>query len=212
LRSLNFDSKFAAAHVLNKYHRNSLQVALQAVYPDHPWAPDLFSMKPKGYWKNMEHVRSFFEKLSAKQGFQSLDDWYKLTKASVLAAGGSIVSGTTSLKIWLISCLSVGSGLLDAYSGSVYKALTKSFPEHLWLPWKFKNPPKNIWRDLGTRRAFVDSVARQKRLDPTKVDDWLRLGPKDIIESGGGGLLTNYYAGSLPALLKDIYQDLDWPP
>src|SRR5690242_7978426 len=77
-------------------------------------------------WQNIESHKEFFERLSKKLGHKSKDDWYTTSLSDVQESGGS--------------------GLLEYYYGqSIPKALKTLFPEHKWIPWKFKRVPNHGW-------------------------------------------------------------------
>lgn len=63
--------------------------------------------------------------------------------------------------------------------------------------------PKNHWKDRNNQRVFLDKVA--KALKITNPSDWGKITTTQIIESGGGTLLNDYYKGSLFNTLQSVY-------
>lgn len=108
--------------------------------------------------------------------------------------------------------LAIGAGLLDTVGGSVLGALSKAFPNHAWVPWHFKTPPRNTWTLLQNRRDFLRAIAHQHGFDETDADAWIREITPDLVrKSGGSGLLTRIYSGSVRTMLLDVFPGLSWP-
>ena len=42
------------------------------------------------------------------------------------------------------------------------------------------------------------------------MDDWYKIKTNEIHEFGGGGLLSDYYGGSLVKALSTIYKEHNW--
>jgi hypothetical protein len=61
-----------------------------------------------GFWHNRENQKMYFMWLAEQLGIETQHDWYSLKLRTVLAHGGS--------------------GLLDQFSYSLYKALRSVFP------------------------------------------------------------------------------------
>jgi hypothetical protein len=80
------------------------QKALQAVYPDYVPAS-----KPRGYWKDKENQKKFFDQLAVKWNIQNKDDWNQATGGIVVQEGGrffrkyygSLQQGTNILRYTL---------------------------------------------------------------------------------------------------------------
>lgn len=47
-----------------------------------------------------------------------------------------------------------------AFGFSPSKLLASAFPQHEWLPWKFKKRSRGMWESEGHRRAFFDWLQR----------------------------------------------------
>jgi hypothetical protein len=90
--------------------------ALQAVYPD--YVP---KTKLRGYWKDKENQKKFFDQLAVKWNIQQRDDWKKVTYDMVLKEGGSF--------------------LVNHYGGSL--------PRGTDVPWKHSNISKSITSSLS---------------------------------------------------------------
>lgn len=60
-------------------YKGSITTAMMDTYPDFSWKPWLFEHTPKGYWEDMENQKQYLEWLGKRLGYNSMDDWYKLT-------------------------------------------------------------------------------------------------------------------------------------
>lgn len=63
-----------------------------------------------------------------------------------------------------------GSGLLARYNNSFYVALAKAFPEHDWLPWKFRAIPRNFWQDKEHVKKLLHYL--ETKLSIKSLEDW----------------------------------------
>jgi hypothetical protein len=61
-------------------------LALKASYPD--YAP---MTKTRGYWKDKENQKKFFDQLAIKWNIQKQEDWNKVTYDMMLKEGGSFI-------------------------------------------------------------------------------------------------------------------------
>src|SRR4051794_7185547 len=115
--------------------------ALRDVYPEHEWLGwKLDEQIPKGYWKETDHLREFFNWLSTRLGYTAMDDWYNVSQEDIQKNGGV--------------------GLLRTYfCDSPTKALQIVYPEHNWLPWMFNRKYRGFWNHQFHHRLFFDSSA-----------------------------------------------------
>ena len=61
---------------------------------------------------------------------------------------------------------------------SLYRLLTKVYPDFEWLPWKFAKVPANFWSDVKNQRSFLDWVAKEfKHKD---LSDWYNVNTQVI--------------------------------
>ncbi len=74
------------------------------MYSEYEWQPHKFKTS-RGYWKDKNNHKQFFDQLAKDWNFQSMDDWYKVTVHDVYDHGGSTL-------------------LNKYYNGSLVKALT----------------------------------------------------------------------------------------
>jgi len=85
-----------------------------AWYPDLGFVPWMFEHDvPRGYWKQEENHKAFFDWLGKKSGHKTLDEWYNIERRIYYKYGGM--------------------GLLrDYYSDSPATALQRIYPNHRW--------------------------------------------------------------------------------
>jgi hypothetical protein len=62
------------------------------VYPEHQHVWQLRELSPKGFWKDTENHRAFFDRLAKKFNIQQPDDWYRVTARMVAKEGGHFIN------------------------------------------------------------------------------------------------------------------------
>ncbi len=101
--------KHGGGALLQKYN-NSPSTLLTSVFPDYPWQTHKFARVPVRHWDDMSNQRAFMDTLAPKLNVTHMDDWYNLTCASLQQHGGG--------------------RLLAKHNNSLFKLLTKVFPEY----------------------------------------------------------------------------------
>jgi len=107
-------------------------------FPDHLWQPWMFSSLKKQWWQSLDNQRTYWQWLASAQQWKNFEDYYQATYDLVIA--------------------NRGSALMRLYSSSPFRALKSAFPEHEWLPWKFKNTPTGYWEDIDNQRLYVKLI------------------------------------------------------
>jgi hypothetical protein len=98
------------------------------------------------------------------------------------------------------------------YGDSLPQALADVYPEHQWQPWRFSVAPSRYWRSLATSaepeklRAFVTELGQQLGVD--SLEDWYRVSPSQVKESGG--VIGLKSIGGLRKALKLAYPEHSW--
>lgn len=141
--------KNGGIRLLNGYN-SSPSKALISIFPQHDWKLEKFENKPlqlkvshnaqrkeflssiptrlqkipRGFWKDKENHKKFFDWLQNELGYKRMDDWYNVTKEDI--------------------CKNVGASVLNKYNDSPSKALMSIYPEHNWELEKFKNKPRKL--------------------------------------------------------------------
>lgn len=89
------------------YYKNSLQTALETIYPDITWQDEWFS-KTQGYWEKISHQRALFDRIKKDLQISKASDWGTVCKSEVKKRGA-----ITTLRI---------------HKGSLWRALNEIYP------------------------------------------------------------------------------------
>jgi hypothetical protein len=137
------------------------------------------------FWDNKENQRIFLNNLGKQLGFQSLDNWYNISKKQIEQNGGN--------------------SLLRNYYGASPSKLVKSvYSEHSWNEFKFSNV-HNISNE--EQRNYLEELGN--KLGIRYMDDWYNITQKLIMENGGSSILQKY-KGSPSKMLLSIYPNYPW--
>lgn len=168
------------------YYNSSPSAALQSVFPEHDWVLWKFKQVPRGYWEDTQNRKGFFDRLFKTLGYQTMEDWYKVTQEDIIKNGGIGVISTY-------------------YNSSPSLALQNIYPDHEWIMAKFKNVPQGYWEK--DHRIFFDGI--YKILGYKTMDDWYNTDPVFILKHGGSGLIQKYKNSTALALQK-VYPEHTW--
>jgi len=83
----------------------------------------------------------------------------------------------------------LGSTLLRQYKDSLVMLFSSLYPEHSWLPWKFKHAARNYWKSKENIIRFMEHMRSVKGF--TTIEDWYKLSVDDFSEQGGN--CANFY-------------------
>jgi len=61
---------------------------LAVAYPEHHWEIWKQTGVSKAHWKQVEHVRRYFDWLKSQLDFTTADQWYTLTTSDIITHGG----------------------------------------------------------------------------------------------------------------------------
>mmetsp|Transcript_9533 Transcript_9533/g.13130 ORF Transcript_9533/g.13130 Transcript_9533/m.13130 type:complete len:363 (+) Transcript_9533:2-1090(+) len=85
-----------------------------------------------------------------------------------------------------------------------------AYPEHNWIPWKFKSTSQGFWNKVENQRNFFDWLGNE--LGVKELDDWYRVSNlKTIINHGGYFVIEKHHGSPLEAL-KAAYPEHTWIP
>ena len=167
------------ATLLQQVYCSSVYVAMQDYRPQYEWIAWLFCKTPRGFWRKAGNRRSYMEWLERTLRIGSEEEWYGVTKESFAE--------------------NHGAGLLqNHYRGSVLSALREYLPSYDWKPWLFAKVPHGFWNESDNRRRYLKWLAR--RLGLRSSSDWRCLTKLELSRTGGYGLFSSHYAGSLTRL------------
>lgn len=136
-----------------------------------------------------KNIEKYFKWAERQLGISQLEQWYPITKAQVAAVGGA--------------------GLIKSkFSDSLSTALSSVYPNHEWMPWKFKNVGSRWWAKLENQRRFLDWCASELHIE--SGSDWKMVTLTQIYKLGGTSLIKNQYGGSLQRALVAVYPERNW--
>jgi hypothetical protein len=140
-----------------------------------------------GNYKEIEFQKKALDKTAEVLGIVKTDDWYKIT--------GRIARNHSPF-------------ITNYYGGSLLQALRNLYPEYTWDPMRFKQRPKNYWKDNQMKKLHLDRIANQ--LGIQKLDDWYSVTWNQIHSKVP--FLCNYYNSSIIQMLSDLYPEHKWDP
>ncbi|MCP4785291.1 MAG: hypothetical protein GY903_01555 [Fuerstiella sp.] len=179
----------SGATMLDRFYGSSVLEALRDLVPDYDWLPWLFSKTPRGYWDDAENRQAYMQWLERKLQISCEEDWYEQSERSFDE--------------------NRGRGLLtNYYHGSILSALQEYRPDVGWKPWCFRKVPNGYWRLPGNRRRYFEWLA--DRLHFRSLNDWDSLTRQTVRETGGAGLLSHVFGGSLLRLRNDVADVTVW--
>lgn len=144
---------------------------------------------PNGYWSTRPNRLKYLKWLGQRLRYRRLEDWYDLTRRSLLD--------------------NYGGGLLaTVYNHSTIEALRDLKPNHDWKPWLMKSTPQGYWRDPKNRRAFMKYLGG--KLGFTRPEHWYALSQGDFHAHGGGGVLGMYYRNSPIDAVREFLPNFEW--
>lgn len=168
--------------ILDQFYDNSLIKALESIYPEREWHPWKFQQVSKGFWDNTNNQKNYFDWLGQEMGYKTKDDWYDITQGMIIEHHGE--------------------QFLKKHQGSPPRALQAIYPEHTWLPWKFKKLRSGFWDNQENARQFLNWLQKGLHLKSKERLKLIRL--KDIHEHGGAGLLRKY-GNSIETIIDTIF-------
>lgn len=145
---------------------------------------------PSGYWDTRENRVAYIQWLGEQIGFVEIDDWYQIRARHFRDHGGG--------------------ALLKFYKSSVLGAMQDFLPDYCWLPWLFGRTPSGFWAKSENRACYMRWL--EQKLQIVRHQDWYQLDETVFRDSGGLGLFSNHYGGSMLSALRDYRPDVEWKP
>jgi hypothetical protein len=176
-------------HGLLNYYNNSPYQTLKSLYPEKEWLPWKFGMTYHNFWESIENQKWYMEWLFKQLGYQTEEDWYKVTTKDFSDNNGD--------------------GLLNYYDRSPYQNLKFLYPEKEWLPWKFGMTYLGFWESIENQKWYMEWLFKQ--LGYQNEDDWYKITAQDFFDNQGNTLL-NYYNHSPYQTIKSLYPEKEWLP
>jgi hypothetical protein len=172
----------------------SWATAIPHFYPQFDWKIWQFRSVPVGFWEIIQNQRNFFDWIADCVNIQQQEDWYEFTCNDIKAVATN--------------------RLLSQYYGScLFKALSAVYPEFTWQAWRFpSHVPSSHWESIANQQNYFDWLAEQ--LNITNTEDWYKVSPSQLRETGGTKLLKQkYHRTSYLTWLKQklhIQHDSEW--
>jgi hypothetical protein len=136
----------------------------------HDWKEWRFARAPPDYWSSQSNVRRFFDDYRATKQLNDVSDMYNVTFFEIVDAGGGAI--------------------LQQYEG-LLEALQAAYPEHQWLPWKFKNVPRgDYWKNVENQAKFFEWLGNELKFK--ELNDWYRITAKEVRSNNGNTLLQRF--------------------
>lgn len=98
------------------------------------------------------------------------------------------------------------SGVLRLYKDSIYEMLRSVYPQYQWVPWKFHQMPRQIFKDDGILQDALRHVEVELRV--TEPEDWYRISLPQLEKLGVGYLFVQ--SGGLYAVLQKLRPEGNW--
>lgn len=156
-----------------------------------PLQPWLDGRVPNGYWSKRDNRVTYIEWLCERIGFVRIDHWYQIRNRHFRDNCG-------------------GALLNKIYNSSVLHAMQDFRPDYNWLPWLFGRTPSGFWTKLENRVCYMRWL--EQRLQIARHEDWYQHDETVFRNSGGAGLFSNHYVGSMLSALRDYRPDIEWIP
>ncbi len=144
---------------------------------------------PNGYWSTRTNRLKYLNWLGKRLRYRKLEDWYGLTRRSLLENHG-------------------GGLLATVYNHSPISVLQDLRPGYDWKPWLMHSTPQGYWRDPANRRLYMRWLGKQ--LGYTRPEHWYRLTQDDFHTHSGGGLLGVYYRNSPIDAVREYLPNYNW--
>ncbi|HIE97697.1 MAG TPA: hypothetical protein EYQ63_11955 [Fuerstia sp.] len=173
----------SGATVLDRLYGSSVLEAMRDILPNYDWLPWLFSKTPRGFWDEAENREAYMQWLQGTLQLKTEEDWYQLTEKSFNEHRG-------------------GGLLTNYYHGSILSAFEEYRPDIDWKPWRFRKVPNGYWHLSRNRRRYFDWLA--DHLDYGTLSDWDKLTRQIVCDTGGAGLVSHVFGGSLLRLRNDV--------
>ena len=69
--------------IIHHSYNGSLATALQTIYPEHSLSWYRFQKVPRGYWEDINNVRSYLQYLADQYCLSNINDWMYLTESQI---------------------------------------------------------------------------------------------------------------------------------
>jgi hypothetical protein len=178
------------ATMVGNYYNDSPQKfvyeVVQTIYPDYTWLPWKFDNAHNNFWKDTNNQKVYADWFGKESGYTAYKDWYGVTLQTIIDNDGrSLVVGY--------------------YGGSLYKFLKNVYPEHNWIPWKFKRTSGGAWKDTENQKKAL--IEFEKKLHFTGPENWYDIDRQTLKNHGLLSMMVNYYNTSLSRMITELFPE-----
>jgi hypothetical protein len=159
---------------------------VQTIYPDYVWLPWKFDFVPNNFWKEHSNQKLYADWLGKELGYVKYEDWYDITLRQIKDKGG-------------------GGLVVGYYEGTLFEFLKSVYPEHNWIPWKFKRTSGGAWKDMETQKKAI--LEFEQKLNFVKPEDWYDIDRQTLKNHGLLSMLSNYYNTSLSRCITELFPE-----
>lgn len=138
--------KAGAGRLLSIYD-NCLSEVLSSIYSTHIWEEWKFDHLPRGFLMQSQNCRRFLDAMAEHLNVSKPEDWYRVTLRQLSNAAGR----STSLRV---------QNATNNFHDCMFHLLTRAYPEHNWLAWKFHRVPKGFWESPQRQREFLEHILK----------------------------------------------------
>eukprot|EP01114_Cavostelium_apophysatum_P007756 TRINITY_DN1993_c0_g1_i1.p1 TRINITY_DN1993_c0_g1~~TRINITY_DN1993_c0_g1_i1.p1 ORF type:complete len:544 (+),score=104.71 TRINITY_DN1993_c0_g1_i1:59-1690(+) len=176
--------------LLNRFYSGSPSKAITSIYYEHPWKTFKFQHLSQSHWSDGVHQVQQVKHLESEVNIKKWDDWYCVSTMEVANKGGH--------------------KLLQHFGGSLSKMLASVYPQHPWDVERFEahRVPAHHFSDINKQRDFAENKLA-KRLDIRNYEDWYHVTFEQMIQNGGGTLLS-MYGNSCVKAITSIFSEYPW--
>ncbi len=150
-------SQFKASHFIQnggtgllKLYNSSISKVLQSIKDE---KQDSLKSRKTQKW-TLEKQKLFVDEVGKKLGIVDKHHfhlWYKVKRNDFAKLGG-------------------GGLIMGQYSSSIYRMLSKIYPDFDWLPWEFENMPRELSKDPLVLRKAIRYI--ENELNIKNLSNW----------------------------------------
>jgi len=182
--------QYGGAGLVGNYYDDSPQKfvfgVLQTIYPDYVWLPWKFDFVSNNFWKEHSNQKSYADWLGKELNYTRYEDWYDVTLQQIIDKGG-------------------GGLVCTYYTGTLFEFLKNVYPEHNWIPWKFKRTSGGAWKDTETQKNALHEF--EQKLNFVKPEHWYDIDRQTLKNHGLLSMMTNYYNTSLSRMICELFPE-----
>lgn len=175
--------------LLATHYKDSLFLLVEAHWSGDPVLEWCLHRAPNSFWRHRKNRARYLLWLSNKLSESGSFDWSSLDARTIKK--------------------NHGNGLLNYWKRSLWELLQDALPDLNVEPWEMGRTPRGFWDRRSNRVRFARWFARRQGI--TTLSGWYKVTADQVIKISGG-LLGQYYSGSVALLVKDCFPTYKWKP